>query len=91
MMGKRNKHWRIEQRNRLYEAKMRLFASYDTDFILNGERIRNPRWIDLYKSNWNSVYKSVRTPCSCFICQGEQYNRRAFKKETNRIIVESED
>jgi hypothetical protein len=68
MMGKRNKHWRIEQRNRFYAAKMKLCASYGGEFIINGKWVRNPRWIDLYTTNWNPEYKSVRTPCSCWMC-----------------------
>ncbi len=76
----------MEQRNRIYAAKMRLQASLGGEFILNDEKVNNPRWIDLYKANWNPVYKSVRTPCSCWLCQREQYHRYLIKKETKRII-----
>jgi hypothetical protein len=92
MMEKRNKHWRIEQRNRIYTVQMKLqaaYGSYGGEFIINGERIRNPRWIDLYKANWNPVYKSVRKPCSCWMCCGEKYNRCSYKKETVRLLGES--
>jgi len=89
MMEKRDKRWRIEQRNRIYAAQMKLYAAYGSEFIIDGERIRNPRWIDLYKANWNPVYKSVRTPCSCWMCRGEEYNRCSYKKETFRILAES--
>jgi len=88
-METRNKRWRIEQRNRLYASKMKLFASYGGEFILNDEIIVNPRWIELYKTNWGWAYKSVRTPCSCWMCRGESYSRTANKKETDRIIRES--
>jgi hypothetical protein len=88
MMETRNKHWRIEQRNRIYAAQMKLHATYGREFIINDERVRNPRWIDLYKANWSPVYKSVRTPCSCWMCRGDEYNRRAYNKETIRIIDE---
>lgn len=90
-MEKRNKHWRIGQRNRIYAAKMKLHAAYGSsgeEFILNGERIRNPRWVDLYRANWCPVYKSVRTPCSCWLCRGESYDRRRYKLETERILRE---
>jgi hypothetical protein len=60
----------------------------DNHIILNNERVTNPRWIELYKANWSPVYKSVRTPCSCWMCQGEIYNRCAYKKETIRLIEE---
>jgi hypothetical protein len=88
-MGKRNKYWRIEQRNRIYAAKMKLYAAYGGEFILNEVRVNNPRWIELYGANWNPVYKSVRKPCSCWLCCGESYNRRAYKKEKIRILMES--
>lgn len=87
-MEKRNKHWRIEQRNRIYSAKMKLYASFGGEFILNGEKKDNPRWIELYEANWNPVYKSVRTPCSCWMCCGERYNRRQYKQETRRLLKE---
>jgi hypothetical protein len=60
-METRNKHWRIEQRNRVYVAKMRLYAAYGHVF-LNGRVVDNPRWVDLYKARWSPVYLSVRTP-----------------------------
>lgn len=88
-MERRNKHWRIEQRNKIYTAKMKIYASYGGSFILNGENVINPRWIELYKANWNPVYKSVRTPCSCWMCCGEKYNRCRYKLDARRILEES--
>ena len=88
-METRNKRWRIEQRNRIYATKMKMYASCGSEFILNEVRVINPRWIELYKANWNPVYKSVRTPCSCWMCRGELYSRTACKKETDRILMES--
>lgn len=90
-MEKRNKHWRILQRNKIYAARMRLeaaYGSYGNEFIVNGESIRNPRWIDLYKANWNPVYKSVHTPCSCWLCQGQKYDRSQYKTETRLTLAE---
>ena len=68
---------------------MKLFASYGGNFILNNESANNPRWIELYKANWNPVYKTVRTPCSCYLCQGERYNRCSHKKETRKFLDET--
>lgn len=87
-MEKRNKHWRILQRNKFYSAKMKLFASYGGQFFLNDELVRNPRWIELYEANWSPVYKSVRVPCSCLICSSDKYNRRKFKSETRTLLEE---
>ncbi len=88
-METRNKRWRIEQRNKIYASKMRLFAAYGGEFFLNDERMSNPRWVDLYKANWSPCYKSVRTPCSCWLCKGEVYNRRLHKLETGRVLGET--
>ncbi len=85
-MEKRNKHWRIEQRNRIYSAKMKLYASFGGEFILNGEKKNNPRWIELYEANWSPVYKSVRTPCSCWMCRAAGYNRKQYKQETKMYL-----
>lgn len=88
-MERRNKHWRIEQRNKVYAAKMKLFASYGGEFIFDDDkRVINPRWIELYKANWNPIYKTVRTPCSCYLCQGEKYNRRQYKQEARKLVDE---
>ncbi len=87
-MEKRNKHWRILQRNKRYSAKMKLFASYGGKFMLNDDLVENPRWIELYKANWSPIYKSVSTPCSCWLCSGESYNRQEFKQETKDLLNE---
>jgi hypothetical protein len=88
-MEKRNKHWRIEQRNRIYAAKMKLYAAYESAFFIKDEWVRNPRWIDLYRDNYLPKYKSVRVLYSCWMCRGEKYNRCEYKKETVRILDES--
>jgi hypothetical protein len=88
MTEKRNKHWRFLQSDKLYIAKMKLFAAYGGTFDIEDEWIRNPRWIVLYDVNWCPQYKSMRTPCSCFVCRGEKYNRCANKQEMFRIIDE---
>lgn len=88
-MEKRNKHWRIEQRNRIYAAKMKLYASYGGLFILNGEKIYNPRWIELYEANYFPAYKSMRTHCSCWICKGKRYKRCLYKIESQKLLDEN--
>ena len=34
--------------------------------------------------------KTTGTPCSCWMCRGEEYDRKGYKQETLRIIKESE-
>ena len=33
--------------------------------------------------------KTTGTPCSCWMCRGEEYDRKGYKQETLRIIKES--
>ena len=39
---------------------------------------------------WAQVYKTTGTPCSCWMCRGEEYDRKGYKQEILRITKESE-
>lgn len=54
-----------------------------------GNRIQHPHWFELAKQRWNYHYKSMRTPCSCWLCRGEKYSRKEYKKASLRIMKES--
>lgn len=43
-------------------------------------------WCDNYNQHWTLSYKTTSTPCSCWLCKGERYNRRKFKEETKLEI-----
>ena len=87
---KRNKLWRHQQMARVFKARMILYAAYGTLVIYEDGSIDNhPHWFDLAKEKWAKVYQTTGTPCSCWICRGEKYNRREYKRETLRIIRES--
>jgi hypothetical protein len=89
-MEKRNKLWRKRHQCRLFKARMILRAAYkDCIWDIDGNLIEHPHWFELAKQKWNHIYKTTGTPCSCCICKGERYNRRDFKKDTQRIIRES--
>ena len=89
-MDKRNKLWRRQQMSRVFKARMILYAAYGTPIIHeDGSMDNHPHWFELAKEKWAKVYQSTGTPCSCWICRGEEYNRREYKKETVRIIRES--
>lgn len=91
-MDKRNKFWRHEQQNRVFKARMILYAAYGYCVISkDGHLNKHPYWFELAKEKWAQVYKTTGTPCSCWMCRGEQYNRREYKKETLHVIKESED
>lgn len=94
-MDKRNKLWRREQQNRLFKARIILYAAYGQGIIdiirKDGCLNEHPYWFELAREKWVQVYKTTDTPCSCWMCRGEQYNCRECQKETLRIIKESED
>ena len=75
---------------RVFKARMILYAAYGHSVIHDdGSVVEHPHWFELAKEKWAKVYQSIGTPCSCWICNGEVYNRREYKKETLRIIRES--
>lgn len=89
---KRNKLWRRQQSMRLFKARMILYAACEhCMFDADGNRIDNPHWFELAKEKWTQVFKTTGTPCSCWMCRGERYNRRDYKKETRCIIKEAVD
>ena len=89
-MDKRNKLWRRQQMARVFKARMILYAAYGHPIIHEDGSVTNhPHWFELAKDKWAKVYQSTGTPYSCWMCRGEEYNRRQYKKETLRIIRES--
>lgn len=91
-MDKRNKLWRRKQQNRLFKARMLLYAAYGSCIIReDGSCYEHPHWFELAVEKWAQVYKTTGTPCSCYMCRGKEYNRREYKRETLRIIKEAED
>ena len=77
-MDKRNKLWRREQQNRVFGIKK-----------ADGNWNRHPHWFELARVKWMQIYKKTGTPCSCWLCRGEKYDRRGYVKETLRIIAEA--
>lgn len=90
-MDKRTKLWRREQMRRIFKARTIYHAAIESGFCprADGTLIEKPHWFELAKTKWAQVYKTTGTPCSCFLCQHDPYNRFAFKKDTRRIINET--
>lgn len=75
---------------RKFKARMTLLAAYGTCIIReDGSVQERPHWFELAKEKWSQVYKTTGTPCSCMMCRGEKYDRKAQKSLTQRIIRES--
>ena len=90
METKRNKGWRRLQENRVFKARMLKFAGWQmVVWDENGNCIEHPHWFEIAKEKWAKKYKDCSTPCSCAICRAEKYSRLQFKKDTERILLES--
>lgn len=90
METKRNKAWRRFQENRVFKARMLKFSCYETVIWDDaGNRMERPHWFEIAKQKWAKKYKDCSTPCSCAICRAEKYSRLQFKKDTERILLES--
>ena len=90
-MEKRTRQWRRYQAARVFKARMKYHATFnDSYFMKDGTLVRNPHWFVLAQTPWAKVYKSVSTPCSCWMCRGEKYNRLEAKREMERILKEEE-
>ena len=91
-MERRNKLWRRRHQWRLYKAKMILLSANQYKVLAeDGTFIQHPHWMDYAKQSWCYKYRTMRTPCSCYMCKGETYNRLNYKKETKRLLSESVD
>ena len=90
METKRNKGWRRLQQDRVFKARMQMFSGYDyAIFDEEGNRIDNPHWFEIARQRWAKKYKDSSTLCSCWLCRGEKYDRKEYKRSTRRIINES--
>lgn len=87
METKRNKEWRKKQCFRVFKKRILARVSW-THYKADGKTICHPHWFELMALPWARVYKTTGTPCSCSMCSGEHYNRRLYKEETRRIILE---
>jgi hypothetical protein len=67
-------------------------ASCEQSYRLMDGSVHVPmRWFELAREHWTVRYRSTGTPCSCPLCRGEEYDRKAYKRETRRMISESEE
>lgn len=46
----------------------------------------NVNWTEVYNKPFTQCWKTTGTPCSCYLCKKERYNRSAFKKQTKLEI-----
>ena len=78
------------QKNRVFKARMVYHAACGCGIKkADGNWNRHPHWFELARVKWMQIYKKTGTPCSCWLCRGEKYDRRGYVKETLRIIAEA--
>ena len=76
---------------RVFKVRMIFYTSCGNCVIHDDGSVDNhPHWFELAKEKWAKVYKTTGVPCSCWMCRGEEYDRKGYKQETLRIIKESE-
>ena len=87
--------WRRIQKKRIWRNRLRfIFQAFNVEVFENpvtGKRLKADNWKELRGVKWCQVYKTTATPCSCYMCAGEQYNRLDFKRETAKFISEQLD
>ena len=89
MDKKRNRLWRQRQQMRVFKARMMYFSACGHSLRNDdGSWNEHPHWFEIARERWAKAYRTTGTPCSCWICRGEKYNRREYKKESRRIIRE---
>lgn len=89
METKRNKGWRRFQQDRVFRACMQMFSGCNYAIIdETGNRIDNPYWFEIARQRWAKKYKDSSTPCSCWLCRGEKYDRKEYERTTRSIIDE---
>ena len=91
-METRSKLWRRKQGFRLFKARMVRLAASERSYRFADGSVHVPlRWFELAGEHWTVGYRTTGTPCSCPLCRGERYDRRAYRRETRRIIGESDE
>lgn len=83
MEKKRTRAWRRHQARRVYKARLKYVAAIRNE--------QNVTWKDLLGEHGVLVYKTTGTPCSCWLCRGESYDRGKARQECRRIVNDAFD
>jgi hypothetical protein len=83
MEKKRTRAWRRHQVRRVYKARLKYVAAIRID--------EHVIWKDLLGEHGTLVYKTTGTPCSCWLCKGESYDRAKTSQECRRVVNDALD
>ena len=81
MEKKRTRAWRRHQARRVFKARLKYVGACQL----------GPRklWHEIMNDKGVQCYRTTGTPCSCWLCKNEPFNRMAVKKEGKAIIKEN--
>ena len=79
--NKRTRAWRRHQARRVFKARLKRVGAWQL----------GPRklWHEIQDEKGYQCYRTTGTPCSCYLCRGESFNRMAAKKEERAMIKEN--
>lgn len=80
MVKTRNRQWRRHHAKRVFKARLS---------VVGACMLERKLWFEIAGEKWTRPYKTTGKPCSCWICRGESFDRKAVKKETIRMVEES--
>lgn len=71
-----------------YYRRLKIVANIGFSIKESG-KWKRAKWFELIGNRGCNVYRTTGTPCSCWMCSFNKYNRLESKKETKRILQES--
>lgn len=81
MEKQRTRAWRRHHAKRVFKARLKYAAAC--------RNYPSAKWTDLVNDRWSKIYKTTGTPCSCWLCRGESFDRNAARKETTKAVKDA--
>jgi len=86
-MVKRNKAFRKAKEHSKWVRRVKYWMLNDPYiFDNNGKKIFNPSISQCLEVDRSKIYKNTGTPCSCYMCSFDKYDRNETKKETKFLL-----
>lgn len=81
MEKQRTRAWCRHQARRVFKARLKYAAvcmSYP-----------QATWEELKKTKWAQCLRTTGTPCSCWLCRRESFDRKTTKLETRKAVQDA--
>ena len=75
MVKTRNRQWRRHHAKRVFKARLS---------VVGACMLERKLWFEIAGEKWTRPYKTTGTPCSCWMCRGESFDRKAAKGKPDR-------